>query len=466
MKPEEMLALARQDLGCFGTLFLAEFELSAHVRFLLSLLERVVSGEEPRVLLSCPPRHAKTTLASILAPAFFLGKHPRRHVVVASHSQELADLIGRRVRNLMLDPRYLAVFPEAAIRDDSAAASRFDLAAGGGFFGIGKGGGLTGRPADLAVLDDVIKDAQEAASTAEREVLRDWFRAVLFTRLEPAARVIVIGARWAMDDLSGWLAREFPGEGWREVNLPALAESGDPLGRAEGEALWPRRYPAERLRAIREQLGPELFSALYQGRPVPPGGGLFKAEWFATTYREVPTLKRTVTAWDTAYGKSGTEGDFSAAATIAETEDSYLVIDCLRERLTFPELRRRMIGHAERFNPSAVLIEDSGAGVSLLQELRAQTTLPVVAVKPETSKVLRAQTITGLCEAGKVRLPETASWKTDLLEELLSFPHGAHDDLTDAFCYALRYLKESASPGQWFFASEGRSVAGDRWSSY
>jgi len=440
MNPAEILPIARADLAAFGVLVTPGFELAPHVELLVSALEQVERGELKRLMVSMPPRHGKSLLCSQLFPAWALGRRPERHVIGASHSQELAETFGRRLRNLLLDDRFRATFPGCRLSEDSQAAHRFDLVSGGAFFAIGRGGGLTGRGGDLVVIDDPIRDAQEASSPAIRQQLKEWYSAVVYTRLQPGGAIIVVSTRWHLDDLSGWLLREHGEEGWKVISLAALAEPGDPLGRPEGAALWPSRYPVEVLERTRSQLGSQAWLSLYQGCPVPEGGAIFKAEWFGS-YREAPALQRIVQAWDTAFGKGGAGDDYSACVTIGETKDGFYVLDVTRGRWPFPELRRRMIELAERFNPAAIVIEDTGAGTSLLQELRGETSLPLLAVKAEGSKELRAQLVSPLCEAGKVHLPESAPWKPAFLDEALSFPAGAHDDMVDAFVHCLAGAK-------------------------
>lgn len=448
---KEILSLARADLGAFAALVSPGFEVPPHVELLVSALEGVERGEVKRLMVSMPPRHGKSLLCSTLFPAWCLGRDPRRLVIGASHSQELADLFGRRVRNLLLSDRFRAVFPGCQLSEDSAAAGRFDTTAGGGGFFIGRGGGLTGRGANLVVLDDVLRGPEEASSAAIRQQLKEWYSSVCYTRLEPNAGIVVVSTRWSLDDLSGWLLREHAEENWKVVSLPALAENTDPLGRAEGEALWPSRYPVEALEKIRAQLGSPMWLSLYQSRPVPEGGAIFREAWFQT-YREPPEGLRIVTAWDTAFGKGTREGDYSVAVTIGEAKEAFYLIHVERGRWAFPELKRRMVELAERFHPAAIVIEDTGSGTSLLQELRGQTSLPLLAVKPEGGKELRAQLVSPTCEAGKVFLPESAPWKAGFLEEILSFPASVHDDRVDAFLYALAYLRRTISR-EWLFGS-------------
>jgi predicted phage terminase large subunit-like protein len=440
---KDALSLAAQDFAAFCALIEPDFELARHTETLVSVLEQVESGDCRRAIVCLPPRHGKSLLCSTLFPAWALGRAPRRLIIGASHGQELADVFGRRVRNLLLDDRFRAVFPSCRLSEDSAAVSRFDTSAGGSYFGIGRGGGLTGRGADLIVVDDPLRDAQEAASPTIRQQLKEWYAAVAYTRLQPGGAVVIVSTRWSLDDLAGWLLREHAEEGWKVLSLPAIAEPGDPLGRAEGEALWPTRYGLAELEKIRAQLGSQAWLALYQGRPVPEGGAIFKAEWLGT-FRGEPEFKRRIVSWDTSFGKSASTGDYSAAVVIGESKNNFHILEVVRGRFAFGELRRKMLELNQRFEPVANLIEDTGSGTSAIQELRGSELLPLLPIPARDSKEVRASAISPLFESGLVLLPEQASWKQAFVDELIQFPASAHDDQVDALTQALSWLRSNA----------------------
>jgi predicted phage terminase large subunit-like protein len=461
--PSDLLTLAAQDLACYGTLVWPEFELAAHVELLVSALEQVERGEVKRLLVSMPPRHGKSLLSSILFPSWYLGRHPDRAVIGASHSQELADAFGRKTRNLLLDDRHRAVFPACRMSEDSAAVSRFDTTAGGSYFGIGRGGGLTGRGGDLIVLDDPLRDAQEAASSAIRAQLKEWYSGVVYTRLAPGGAIVIVSTRWSQDDVAGWLLREHTDEGWKPIEMPAIAETSDGF-RAEGDALWPSRFPIEALERIREQLGAQLWASLYQGRPAPLGGAIFKEQWFGS-YREPPPSLRIVQAWDSAF-KTATANDYSVCVTIGESKTGYHVLHVMRGKWEFPDLVRRMRDAAETWKPAAVVVEDAASGQSVTQVLKAETKLPVIGVKPQGSKILRAQLVAPMIESGKVLLPEAAAWKSALVDELASFPSGHYDDQVDALVHGLTYLRARPRAGEFKFIAVGPANATGRWRDY
>jgi predicted phage terminase large subunit-like protein len=447
-------ALARADLGAFAALVVPDFELAPHVELLISALEQVERGEVKRLLVSLPPRHSKSLTCSTLFPAWYLGRRPGSSVIAASHSQELADLFGRRARNLLLEDHFRAAFPDCRLSMDSASASRFDTSVGGSFFGAGRGAALVGRGANLVLLDDVIRGPEEAASPAVRAQLREWFSQIVFTRLQPGAAIVVIGTRWSSDDLIGWLQTEHSDQGWRTINLPAISEENDPLGREPGAALWPERYPLPVLESIRQQLGSAAFTALYQGRPTQREGGIFKRAWFQF-YRDRPAkFDEIIQSWDTAF-KVGKTNDYSVGITLGVAKNGFYLLHVLRKRLEFPELKAAMIEMADQWKPWRILIEDKASGQSVLQELKLGTRLPILPIKVDADKVTRASAASALVEAGRVFLPEpsVAGWVEDpFLDEILLFPNGAHDDQVDAFVQALNFLRGKAK-GPFFFVS-------------
>jgi len=418
-----------------------------HIRALIARLERIESGDLKRLIVCCPPRHGKSVTCSTIFPAWYLGRHPDRGVIAASYGQALADDFGRRVRNLIASDEHRAVFPGSAIAPDSAAAQRFALVKGGTYFAVGRGAAVTGRGGDVLIVDDPLRDREEADSETVRRSMQDWYSQVAYTRLQPNGAVLVIETRWHMDDLAGWLVSEHAEEGWEVLSFPAIAEDADELGRKEGEALWPERFDLEKLRAIKAQLGGSAFAALYQQRPAAAEGAIFKRAWWGR-YSELPaTFSRVIQVWDTAF-KSGDENDFSACTTWAETSSHYYLVHAWRGRVEFPGLIAKAKALAEAWKPTAVLIEDKASGQSLIQTLRVTSSLPVLPIKVGTDKVSRANAVTPLVEAGKALLPVAADWLDDYLEEISAFPTSKHDDWTDTTTMALGYLKgDNASPG-------------------
>ncbi|TFH19573.1 MAG: terminase [Myxococcales bacterium] len=409
-----------------------------HLELLAGRLEAVERGDLARLMVLMPPRHGKSLLASTMFPAWYLGRHPDRTVLFAAYASELARDFGRRVRNLVASDEHRATFPRCSISRDSSSTERFDLLAGGAYYAVGRGGSITGRGADVVLVDDPLKDRAEADSAAVRKSLHAWYSDVAYTRLQPGGAVIVINTRWHEDDLSGWLLEEHPEEGWEVISLPAIAEA-DEEHRLEGEPLWPGRFPAPVLERIRGVLGGASFASLYQQRPAAVEGAIFKRAWWRT-YTDVPAgIGRVVHSWDTAF-KAGATNDYSACTIWGETPTEFVLLHAWRGRLEFPELCATAERFAEQWQPSAVLVEDKASGQSLIQAMQRSTRLPVLAIKVTADKVSRANAITPLLEAGKVLLPASAGWLDDYLDELSTFPSSVHDDWTDATTMALEWL--------------------------
>ena len=440
----DVLALARQDFATYISGFSAKFQLPPHIKLLVDRFESVIRGETRRLLVSLPPRHGKSETLSVHGPAFYLGRFPDRNVIFARYSQDFADDTGRRVRNILASPLHQRIFPGSRLSEDSAAAAKSHLTAGGAYFAVGRGAGITGRGADLLLIDDPLKDRDEASSPTIRKQLQDWFAQVAFTRLHPGGAAIVVSTRWHQDDLSGWLQREHPEEGWETLSLPAIAEVDDPLGRAEGEALWPEQWSLDALGRIRAQLGSAAFQALYQQHPAALEGSVFRRSWWQT-FRELPTLENIVISADSAF-KTGQHNDFSVLQVWGVAKTGFYLLDCWRGRVEFPELTRVAEAMAAKWQPvRAFLVEDAASGQSLIQQLKKDTRLPIVKIKVDRDKESRAHAVTPLVEAGRVYLPDSAPWLMDYLDELSSFPAAPHDDMVDATTQALNYLRSQSS---------------------
>jgi predicted phage terminase large subunit-like protein len=438
------IALARSDLACFSAIEYPRFELAPHNRRIIDALEAVERGEIDRLILTLPPRHGKSLIASQLFPAWYLGRHPDRSIIAASYASELATDFGRLVRNHVTGRIYSRIFPSAKLSGDSAAAHRFSLLAGGNYFAVGAGGPITGRGCDLLLIDDPIKGRVDADSASFRRGLQSWFQSVAYPRLMPGAAIVLIQTRWHEDDLAGFCLREQAQEGWTVLNLPAIAEV-DEGSRAEGAALWPEKFPLKRLMQIRQTIGSREWAALYQGRPAPIEGAIFRKEWWKSySQATLPAeFERIIVSLDCAF-KTGTSNDYTAAVVIGVGKHGYYVLHVVKDRVEFPALQRRLEAMCLKFHPDAVLIEDAASGQSLIQTLKAETRLPVLPVKPQGDKESRAWAVTPFVESGRVLLPESAAWLPDFLDELSSFPNAAHDDCVDAFTQAIGYLKKSA----------------------
>jgi len=444
--------LLRQRRGMLSPLGLAEFvdrvmpgyRWNWHHQLIAEYLEKVFDGSVPRLIVCMPPRHGKTQLVSKLFPAWALGRDPDLPVIACSYAADLASRNSREVQRILADPRYRAVFPATRLpdrRDPYRACTYefFEIAEHkGSYRAAGVGGGITGMGFRLGIIDDPLKDRAQADSPRYREAVWEWYTSTFRTRAETGSRIVVVSTRWHQDDLVGRLLQE-RGEHWELLSLPAIAEGElhprDP--RQPGEALWPDRYPLEELQALRE-LSAYDWAALYQQRPVPRGGGLFKENWLQPAVP--PPLRRTVWAWDLA---SKPTGDWSAGAWVGESETGYHLLRVVRLRGEYPEIKRSVLREWSQHPADALLVEDSAAGTPLVQELRASTPLPVIPWKPQGSKTARALAVTPLVESGRLTY-SLGEWNAEFLEEFCSFPSAPHDDQVDAVVMALSHLSRQS----------------------
>lgn len=423
---------ARADFPAWLPLVTPSFKWDwKYLQYIQRHLDNITTGEINRLMLFIPPRHGKSEMVTVRYPVWRLEQDPTLRVIIGGYNQILSNKFSRKARRIA-ESR----FPLAP---DRQAVEDWETPQGGGLRAIGVGAGITGQGGHLIVIDDPVKSREEAESDAYRDRVWDWYRDDLYTRLEPGGAIILIMTRWHEDDLAGRILASEDGPNWTVVSLPAEAEENDPLGRKPGEALCPARYDEEALARIRTVLGPTSYYALFQQRPQPPRGSVFVRDWFPrrnVIVRDNAAL--VVQAWDTAF-KDGEENDRSACVTLAMFQNEIHVLDAYRDTLAYPDLIRAMQRKAGQWRPDVLMVEDKGSGISALQTLRAQSQLPIIAVPARGSKIERANQVTATCEAGRVVFPATA-WAEDLLDELVRFPTGAHDDQVDAFVYALKKL--------------------------
>jgi predicted phage terminase large subunit-like protein len=414
-------------------------------------LERVRRGEVRRLIVNLPPRSMKSIMTSVAFPAFLLGHDPAQRIICVSYSGDLARKHANDFRALMEAPWYRSLFPGARIgRKDSE--TEIELTARGFRLATSVGGTLTGRGAQLLVIDDPLKP-EDALSEARRNGANEWFRTTLMSRLDDkrTGAIVIVMQRVHTDDLTGFVLSL--SDDWTVLSLPAIAEIDEEIqlspvetySRKAGEVLAPEREPLCVLEALRQQLGSDAFSAQYQQDPAPPGGAMIKRAW-VRRYDELP-LERdrlmVLQSWDTA-SKGGPENDFSVCTTWLMTRDRrFFLLDVYRARLGYPSLKAAAVTLAARFKARRVLIEDAAAGTSLAQELKRQVS-GVVAIRPERDKVSRMAVASAKFEAGQVLLPRRAPWLAEFEAELFSFPGVRHDDQCDSVSQAL--IDENARP--------------------
>lgn len=397
-----------------------------HLTYLQAQLERVTTGEINRLAIFMPPRHGKSEMTTIRYPVYRLERDPSIRVVVGSYSQDLAGEFSLKARVIARQ--------RMALSRERNKIQEWKTGDGGGFLAVGVGNGVTGRGADLIVIDDPIKSRVEADSPAYRDRVWGWYKSDLFTRREPGAAVILIQTRWHDDDLAGRILNSEDGKNWTVVNLPAEAESDDPLGRAVGDALCPDRFDLAALSDIKTTIGRDYY-ALYQQRPQPSEGATYKRDWF--TYANAPDdLDYVLQAWDTA-SKDSTSADYSACVTVGVKGTTCYVLDVLRAKLETPDLLAKVRSQAARWNPRKILIESASSGIGVYQTLRRETHLPVLEVAPERAgKLAHANSNTPYLESKRVVFCPGA-WNGAFEDELLAFPSGKNDDQVDAYNIAL-----------------------------
>lgn len=435
-------------------------------------LERVERGEIDRLMLFCPPRTGKTELL-LRFIAWHVGRNPDRPVLYASYGADLAWEKSGEARAVVASEDFGEVFPDVRLDPASRSVQRWRVAGHrGSVQAQGVGGPLTGKGGHLIVIDDPVKNRQDADSPTMREATWKWYTSTLRTRLEPGGRIIVVMTRWHEDDLAGRLlakAHEDPqADQWTVVKLPALAKGPgdhegaplqpDPLGRQPGEALDPGRYDVPALLRTKASIGERDWTALYDQEPRPDEGTVFKAPWLTYT-QAVPGLAYQCVVWDTAFEEKQAS-DFSAAVWVGRGENGHLYARPLvNERVTFPDLVRLAKEQVRRWPQAEHLVEGKASGKSLRQQLQADG-IPLIEIAPHGDKVARAHTITRYFEAGLVHLvgDADASPLLDTLEsQMLAFPQAAHDDLVDALVYGvMRCVGLADNPAEEIYTYDDR----------
>ncbi len=427
---------ARRSLIEFTKYTLPQYIEAKHHTLIAEKLEAVERGEIDRLMINMPPRHGKSELASRRFPAWFLGRHPTKSIIAASYNSDLASDFGRQVRNIVGSGEYKPLF-QTALAEDSRAANRWNTSQGGSYVAAGVGTAITGRGADVFLIDDPIKDRQEADSETQRQTVWDWYTSTAYTRLAPGGRIIVIQTRWHEDDLSGKLLAEQArgGDKWDVLELPAINE--------DGQALWPDFYPIEALERIRTVLPARDWSALYQQRPAPDEGDYFKREWFKW-YTVAPHHLRTYGASDYAVTAKG--GDYTVHVVAGvDPDDNLYILDLWRSQAESHVWVEEFINLVQRHKPlnwgeeQGQIIKSLGPFIDKrMRERRVycrREQMASVADKPTRCRSFQAR-----AAMGKVYLPHNAPWVADLIGEIMNFPVGKHDDQVDALGLVGRML--------------------------
>jgi len=415
----------------------------SHHKQVAEQFEGLAKNRGSRIIINLPPRHTKSDFASYLLPAWLIGKNPQLKIIQTTHTAELAVRFGRKVRNLMETDRYREVFPDVDLRADSKAAGRWDTGQGGEYYAAGVGGAITGRGADLLIIDDPHSE-QDALSESAMEHAYEWYTSGPRQRLQPGGSIVIVMTRWSLKDLTGKLiksqASDIMADQWELIEFPAILPSGN--------VLWPEFWNKDELLRVKASLSLSKWNAQWQQNPTADEGAIIKKEWWNKWEKEdIPPVSYIMQSYDTAFSKKET-ADYSAITTwgVFQPEeggaDHLILMDAKRGRWDFPELKSQAMQEYEYWEPDMVLIEAKATGTPLTDELRTMG-IPVVNYTPSRGKDkhTRMHMVAPIFESGKVWAPEK-KFSEEVIEECAAFPNGDYDDYCDSMSMALiRYRK-------------------------
>jgi predicted phage terminase large subunit-like protein len=406
--------------------------------------ERVANGEIKRLIINMPPRHTKSEFASYLLPAWFLGRFPNKKVIQTSHTAELAVGFGRKVRNLVDSEVYKKLFPKVELQSDSKAAGRWNTNHGGDYFAIGVGGAVTGKGADILIIDDPHSEQEATIAETNPEVYDktyEWYTSGPRQRLQPGGAIVIVMTRWSKKDLTGQVvkaAAQRHGEDWEVIEFPAILPSGKPL--------WPEFWKLEELEALRQELPNSKWQAQYMQSPTSDVSAIIKREWWRWWESDDPPYcDFLIQSWDTAFLKTE-RSDYSACTTwgvfywpddTGLDQVNIIALNAFKRRMEFPELKQKAYEEYQEWEPDSLIVEAKAAGSPLIFELRAMG-IPVQEYTPSkgNDKIARLNAVADIFASGRVWVPRT-HWAEELVEEVASFPSGEHDDLVDSMTQAL-----------------------------
>lgn len=430
-----------------------------HLKYLCRKIDECIEKENGRLLVFMPPRHGKSYTISHMTPMKILENDPSKRVVLASYEANFAESWGAKVRDNFMedaekDPKERLFSLNLGKRK---LANWWETTEGGGMATAGVGGPLTGKGFDVGIIDDVLKNWQEAMSPTIRSQIIDWYNSVFYTRREPGASIIVLMTRWHEEDLGGYLLEESV-EDWDVVRLPALAEEDDPLGRKIGEALCPERYDQYDLDITRRQ-DKRIWEAMYQQRPAAAEGGLVLRSWWKI-YGDRPAVGRIIQSWDCTFSKSDTS-DYVVGQVWGQNGQNYYLLDQIREKLSFNETENAILTMLGKWpGTQNIVIENKANGPAIVSRLQHNLHVKVEAYNPQGSKESRVQSVSPMIEQGQVHLPSAVNeqWVGDFINEWAMWPAGKHDDQIDACTQALDYLRGSSYKIQFSRARKRKKV--------
>ncbi len=435
---------AKNDFMAYVKYVWPNFIHGRHHEKMARAFERVAEGKVKRLIINMPPRHTKSEFASYLLPSWFLGRFPDKKIIQTSHTAELAVGFGRKVRNLVDSDRYKDVFPQVALQADSKAAGRWATNYAGEYFAIGVGGAVTGKGADLLIIDDPHSEQEATLAEVNPEIYDktyEWYTSGPRQRLQPGGAIVVVMTRWSKKDLTGQVlkaAAQRSGEEWEVIEFPAILPSG--------KSLWPEFWRIEELQALQQELPNAKWMAQYQQQPTSDVSAIIKRDWWKIWEKDNPPFcSYTIQSWDTAFLKSQ-RADYSACTTwgifehpddTGKLQSNIVLLNAFKKRMEFPELKEMAFEEYKYWNPDSLIVEAKAAGSPLIFELRAMG-IPVQEYTPSkgNDKIARLNAVADMFASGRVWVPNT-HWAEELVEEVASFPSGEHDDLVDSMTQAL-----------------------------
>lgn len=448
-------ALLRTDLAsfiekCFMSIDRSQnYVRSWHIEVIADYLQKCERGEITRLIINLPPRSLKSLCATVAFPAWLMGRDPNRRIITVSYAEDLSNKHARDCRSVMDSAWYKDTFRSTRINPNKRTENEFETTKGGYRLSTSIGGTLTGRGGSFIIIDDPLKP-QDALSDNKRNNCNQWYDNTLFSRLDnkETGCIIVVMQRVHLDDLVGYVQNN---EEWTVLNLPAIAKkpeeyrllNGKIFTRSVGQVLNPALESRFTLDKIKANIGSYNFSSQYQQEPIPSSGNIINFDWFKY-YDTIPEAKRwdkVIQSWDT--GMTAHDGsDYSACITIRDIDrQNFYILDVYRAKLDFPSLKKKILEMKEKYQADKVVIEDKGAGMSMIQQLQSECCFYTVAYKPEGSKEDRICAQSALIEAGAVHIPPNARWIDNFRNEVISFPYGRNDDQIDALSQGLHWLK-------------------------
>ena len=430
----------KNDFMSFVKYVWPDFIEGSHHKIMAEKFNKVATGDLKRIVINMAPRHTKSEFASYLLPSWMIGKNPKLKIIQATHTTELAVRFGRKAKNLIDSQEYQKIF-QTKLREDSKAAGRWETNEGGEYFAAGVGGSITGRGADLLIIDDPHSE-QDALNTNALERTWEWYTSGPRQRLQPGGIIVVVMTRWNTKDLTGKLInaqKETKADQWEVIAFPAILPNEKPL--------WPEYWKLEELEGVKAGLPIGKWNAQYQQNPTAEEGSIIKREWWQLWDKDLPPLHHVIQSYDTAFLKKET-ADYSAITTwgvFYPTEDSgpnLILLDVVKDRFEFPELRRVALEQYNYWKPESVIVEGKASGMPLTFELRKQG-IPVINYTPSrgNDKHARVNAVAPLFESGQI-------WATDdkfseeVIEECAAFPYGDHDDLVDSMTQAVMRFRQ------------------------